>query len=173
MMNLPIVPIKLEFNHSKCQHRYDWHQVIHPSVNENLENCLVNIRDELGKQLAIQYFESGVEAEKFLLLFYKYMTVNKIAEKLDCNRNVVLRKAKKLSLSKKQNENVPGGAYQEDLLIHYYNSAFCNTCIALKLNRTTQAIAKKIQRLSKNGVIKKRQGKSNCNYIQPTCAVSE
>jgi predicted transcriptional regulator len=169
VMNLPIVPIKLKFTQSKSQYRYDWYKTIHPSTNESIESVLDKTSDESEKKLVVQYFESGLDAEQFLLLFYKSKTVNEIAVKLDCHRNVVLRKAKKLSLRKRRNENVPGGAYRDDLLIQYYNDAMCNTCIALKLNRTTSAIAKKIQRLSKNGEIKKSKRRSSCNSIKPSC----
>jgi predicted transcriptional regulator len=168
-MNLPIIPIKLKFTQPKSQYRYDWFQTICPSTNENIKSVLDKTSDELEKKLVVQYFESGLEAEQFLLLFYKSMKVNEIAVKLNCHRNVVLRKAKKLSLSKRRNENVPGGAYRDDLLIQYYNAAMCNTCIALKLNRTTSAIAKKIQRLSKCGEIKKIKRRSCCNSIKPSC----
>lgn len=169
VMNLPIVPIKLKFTQSKSQYRYDWLQTIHPSTNESIESFLHESSGELEKELVVQYFESGLDAEQFLLLFYKSKTVNEIAEKLDCHRNVVLRKAKKLSLRKRCNENVPGGAYRDELLIQYYNDAMCNTCIALKLNRTTSAIAKKIQRLSKSGEIKKSKRRTCCNSRKPSC----
>ena len=168
-MNLPIVPITLEFNQTKHHLRYDWFQLIHPSSNESIKSVLDKTSDEQEKKLVVQYFDSGLEAEKFLLLFYKSMKVNEIAVKLDCHRNVVLRKAKKLSLRKRRNENVPGSAYRDELLIQCYNADMCNTCIALKLNRTTLAIAKKIQRLSKNGEIKKIKRRSCCNSIKPSC----
>ena len=170
VMNLPIIPIKLKFTQSKSQYRYDWFQTIHPSSDESIESVLDKTSDESEKRLVVQYFESGLDAEQFLLLFYKSKTVNEIAVKLDCHRNVVLRKAKKLSLRKRRNENVPGGAYRDELLIQYYNAAMCNTCIALKLNRTTTAIAKKIQRLSKSGEIKKSKRRPCCNSIKPSCS---
>lgn len=172
-MNLPIIPIKIKFTQSKNQHRYNWSQTIYPSANESIESALNKISDDLDIKLVVQYFKCGIEAEQFLLLFYKLMTVNEIAEKLDCHRNVVLRKAKKLSLRKKRIENTPGGVYEDDLLIQYYSKAMCNTCIALKLNRTKSAIAKKIQRLTKNGEIKKRKKRSCCIPTKPACALAD
>lgn len=158
-MNLPIIPVRAHFTQPKLKH-FNWDKTILPENGDKVFDLLNDI-EFIDKQNQIAlYISNGLTAEEFLVLFYKTLTVNEISKKLNCHRNVVLRKAKKLALGTKKKANEPGGSYQDDKLIECYEKSMCYTCIAMEMNRSQSAIEKKIQRLVSKGAVKRRKSKA-------------
>lgn len=114
----------------------------------------------------------GITAEEYLLKHYSTMEIKDIAKALKCHRNVIMRRAKKLKLGSRHAFKKDAGSHyknDEKKLIEQVKAGKCNKCIAKDLNRTSEAIRKKVERLVSQNKIESSVKASRCKGTRSLC----
>ena len=165
MSLLPIVPqhfITAANNKTSCY--FNWNKTVLPKQNDTIESLTELAGNESAAKVVV-FLRQGLEAECFLKTFYTSMTISELATYLGCDKNVVVRRAKKLNLGSRNEYRVSGKPYQlESSTISELVEKGCRTkCIAKKLNRTVSGVAKKIQRMKREGTLDRECVQKRCN----------